>query len=769
MSTTNKPGALEKVAPGSGFPSKSTHESAGGEMQPYVHEPKNVNVHQFYPILEHTFTKSASKFAEEQQHQMEVAIKQFVEEEEDGGGLRAITSGGDDGDVADAGELQADANNCAENDPQLFRAIWGKKPEHQPEPGVFSTAVDEETLEAAMARSKSIYTTEEWETESKPAMPSGGQIITDRVIEHIDMAEELKKSGKYVAAIRCLTRAIGLKTDDPLLYMERGECYVQLCDFQSAVLNYKKACLLGPSNEVFYSRLAFLYYFQGQMLFDQHLYAEALESFSRAAEMKPDNIGYHIRSISCLAALQRHGECLALVNKRLEIDNTNADLYIMRARLHEMFRNTTLCYYDVKDALALDGEHSEAKMMMAALERRADDNKKQAMHLNVLSKHREALQKISIAIETNPLIASYHVLRGALHRKLHDFNAAIDDFLLALDKCDHDEDNPVYADSQRQLLLTYNDFAVECFSKCFYDEAIILLNKAIKGEKHEKGLYINRGDCFFKQNELNFALQDYHQAMELDANDQATKSRIAVIHNEFGVGAYQEKNYAESEVKFTMAIQYNPHVGQYYIARARTRYMLENSTGARQDLILGLLLDPTNEDVISILSRLFPGKSVADVVNSPVADAARQTLDNLVATASPIKLQPLDRLQEGKTQGQDDSRPGTGEGQGLSPHDTQVWRPGGGIPALALCIEERDFNLKFAQKKKKANTRVKDAMFNRKTLKYNGPRMAPLPPPSSQPRYGSLSMRKHHVVTPELGHQKGYSWRTFTLGVGTQI
>ena len=30
-------------------------------------------------------------------------------------------------------------------------------------------------------------------------------------------------------------------------------------------------------------------------------------------------------------------------------------------------------------------------------------------------------------------------------------------------------------------------------SKGFYDEALVLLNKAIKGEKKEKGLYINRG------------------------------------------------------------------------------------------------------------------------------------------------------------------------------------------------------------------------------------------------------------------------------------
>ena len=85
------------------------------------------------------------------------------------------------------------------------------------------------------------------------------------------------------------------------------------------------------------------------------------------------------------------------------------------------------------------------------------------------------------------------ISRGALQRRVGDFNAAIDDFLLALDKTNHDEESNVYVDAQRQLLLTYNDFAVECFSKTFYEEAVILLNKAIKGEKKEKGLYINRG------------------------------------------------------------------------------------------------------------------------------------------------------------------------------------------------------------------------------------------------------------------------------------
>ena len=95
---------------------------------------------------------------------------------------------------------------------------------------------------------------------------------------------------------------------------------------------------------------------------------------------------------------------------------------------------------------------------------------------------------------------------------MNNFNEAIDDFLLALDKCNHDEEHPDFLEAQHQLLLTYNDFAIICynlvtielFACCkllkmsryfqqFFDEAILLLNKAIKGEKNEGGLYINRG------------------------------------------------------------------------------------------------------------------------------------------------------------------------------------------------------------------------------------------------------------------------------------
>ncbi|XP_033728912.1 tetratricopeptide repeat protein 16-like isoform X2 [Pecten maximus] len=755
-----------------------------------VGKKKMVNIHQFYPQLEHTFTKSSTRFAEEQDKRTEEAMKEIVDESTFTNSEKDFSSASQLLQLEDTSLVQLPTDSTTDiSDPLVSKtdvtdatdgasgdtvtkeddnnSAADKKPA-----SVFSTTVSEETLNKARARRwtrNSIFQTEDWGPVQKYS--AGMQdILEKRAAEHFTRAMLLKASGDQQGCINAVNKAMGLAPDVPKYYVERAEAYIQLCDFKSAILNYKKACLLEANNEGYYSRLSFLYYFQGQTLFDQRLYPEALECFSSAAEMNPDNVGYHIRSITCLAALQRHGECLALVNKRLETEVNNPDLYIMRARLHEMFRNTTLCYYDIKDALSLDEGHVEAKKMMAHLERRAQENKAQAVQLNLAGKHREALQKISIAIETNPNMADFHVLRGTLHRKLGDFNAAIDDFLLALDKCDHNEESQVYLDSQRQLLLTYNDFAVECFTKGFYEESIILLNKAIKGEKREKGLYINRGDCFFRQNDLNFALQDYNQALEIDPNDAAIQARISVIYNEYGVTAYQDKNYPEADSKFTEALKHNPKVGQYYISRARARYMLESMVGARQDLLMGLLLDPTNEDVISILSRLFPGKSVAEVINSRAADTAKLALKAVLFPPRTRSLESKSGAAMEVTFDEGERKPSAVKTEWSQAESDVSQKDSSGPPVLhrlKTCMTEQDFALVLMEGKKQVHMDIKSSLRERKSLKYEGPRVQPLPPPMAKPRYGGL--RKERLIkSPGSGEKKRSStnWKQFSMGIG---
>uniref|UniRef100_W5M3U1 Uncharacterized protein n=1 Tax=Lepisosteus oculatus TaxID=7918 RepID=W5M3U1_LEPOC len=227
---------------------------------------------------------------------------------------------------------------------------------------------------------------------------------------------------------------------------------------------------------------------QGQCLFDQGLYLDALESFAKASELIPDNRSYHMRSLACLAALGQHGDCLRLASSWLETDASNPDLFVLRARLHRHFSQATLCYRDVKAALAVAPEFQEARRLLSELRGVAEGARERAVSRAVGGQLREALQKINTAVEHDPEQSHYYLFRATLHRRLRDFNAAIDDLIEVLGRGGGEQ-----AEARRQLALTYNDFAVHCFSRRFYQEAELLLSKAIEEEKREKGLYINRG------------------------------------------------------------------------------------------------------------------------------------------------------------------------------------------------------------------------------------------------------------------------------------
>jgi len=63
------------------------------------------------------------------------------------------------------------------------------------------------------------------------------------------------------------------------------------------------------------------------------------------------------------------------------------------------------------------------------------------------------------------------------------------------------------------------------------------------------------------------------------------------------------------------------------------------------------------------------------------------------------------------------------------------------------------------------NEKIKGALLERKTLKYEGPRMRPLPPPQPRPEGGRP--RKEKVITkPGDPKLQPYNWKTFSMGIG---
>lgn len=470
-----------------------------------------------------------------------------------------------------------------------------------------------------------------WTDKNLHTLPSLTQIVDTRASDRYSLAMVALKSGQWTDAICHFSRCIHLKPLEPSYYANRAEIHIQLVDFQSAIVNYKRACMLDPANDDFLQRLAFLLVFQSQLLFDQGQYSRALDSLGRAIEIAPTNSSYQMRAIAVLAAMHRHNECLLLVNKQIAINDSNADFFVLRAKLHSNFRNFSLSYYDLVDALSRDPNHSEARKVLNEMAERAANLDEQSTRLALANRLKDAASRISLAIELNPLIGQYHVKRGAFHRRLGDYTAAIDDFIIAMDKVDHNEQHETHRYAERQLVLTFNDFAVDCCERGCFDEAIDLLDKAIQREKCEPRFYVNRGDCFFHLRQWDFALADYAQARSLSVEfNHATTVRRALVHFSIGQQRFNDGLFVESDSELTEAIRVNPFPATFWNLRARARYSMNDLDGSSRDVICGILLAGLDKGMESICGRLFPGMNSVAIVEGRLGKLAKKELDRLV-------------------------------------------------------------------------------------------------------------------------------------------
>ncbi|XP_028269832.1 tetratricopeptide repeat protein 16-like isoform X2 [Parambassis ranga] len=513
----------------------------------------------------------------------------------------------------------------------------------------------QEELDGAGSRGRSDFQQPPGSSEACSDRPDlqGGLILQSKAAEHHTNGSEAMGQRQYERAVLCFSRAITLQPDQTRLHVSRAEAYLQLCDFQSAAACYQRALALEPGE--LSARLAFVYYLQGQCLFDGGLSTEALEAFSKAAEIKPGCRSYEVRSLACLSAVGQHADCLKMVNAWMASDGPTADLYILRARLHKQLDQPSRCYHDVKSALALRPTCPQAGTLLLQLQEAGEQARQAAVDRALTGRLHQALFMMNVAVENSPQDGRLYLFRGILYRRLKDFTNAIGDLVQAAELSEEEEEevkkkkvrgqaeaeeeknkrDSVGEEAQFQLVLTYNDFAVQCFSRGLYREAALLLSKAIEEEKGQAGLYLNRGDCFFKQADWHYALADYQQAEEmLPPDDPAVRLRLAVVHNTLGSVCFQDGRFQEAADMFSFAIHYNPAVSQYYENRTKTFRKLLNISGARQDFICMLILDPSNQEVPPLLMHLFPGFSVSDVLSSPTGAAIRAELVGTIQACS---------------------------------------------------------------------------------------------------------------------------------------
>uniref|UniRef100_A0A8B9B9D1 Tetratricopeptide repeat domain 16 n=1 Tax=Anser brachyrhynchus TaxID=132585 RepID=A0A8B9B9D1_9AVES len=216
---------------------------------------------------------------------------------------------------------------------------------------------------------------------------------------------EFSSCGQWEEAIICYTKAISL---DPqrVLYEQRAEAFLQLCDFQSATLNFRKVLALGPAREQHcLARLALVLDLQGQCLLDQELYSEALEAFTRAAELQPHRrvlFSWAGPAVRPLRSPRDPGCSSWRWGMQVEAPGPEGTRPPWQL---------ALCHQDIQRALQLEPQHGAAQALQQRLRRRGLEAKAEAVSKALCGDLHGALLKISFAIETNPLAAEFFTLR----------------------------------------------------------------------------------------------------------------------------------------------------------------------------------------------------------------------------------------------------------------------------------------------------------------------------------------------------------------------
>lgn len=509
-------------------------------------------------------------------------------------------------------------------------------------------------------------------------MPIGEEVAT-KIDSLYKSAEEAISPEIYDVdrALSMISRIIYLSPEAVRAFTMRGEIYLSLGDLKSALSNFRQAMKLRPDDKLMQKRVASIFDTQGNQRMQDGDYEIANAIFSNAIELDGLTWQYYLHRSLAKIRLGKLRLALRDVDHVLTLHKFSADVYILRAKLRWLLGNVPAGNADFRSAHSIDPNHKEVIEFENMLWKNAEDAYREASSALMRRNFQLALRKLNAAIELNPEDVKILILRASAYRSMQQYSHALADLDEAarvfrsqrsavLEKAHASSSNASSADDftehaeiTRQRNLTLNDLAVQRFRHKDFRGAITLFNQVIESEANSDisgaaaregqsfvntSFFSNRGDCHRELGQLHSALADYHVAYDLDPNNWETKTRLAMLHDNFGLELFNASKYDSAHVEFSTAISYNNRVVQIYLHRAQAALKLGKLELAYKDYLEVLRLDANNSAAQRALTQ-FGGVPV-NLQKPPVEQpdgAERLSQSGMVGSRSLTSLPKLKR------------------------------------------------------------------------------------------------------------------------------
>ncbi len=253
---------------------------------------------------------------------------------------------------------------------------------------------------------------------------------------------------------------------------------------------------------------------------------------------------------SKLIDLNKFQEARILLDSIINTGPPTGNVYAMRAECNFQLKAYELTVRDCDEAIAL-GKTKDSKLYFY-----------RGMANHLLNQHDPAIEDLTMAITINADYAEAFHYRGDAWMATGLADSAVLDFNRAIEK------NP-------KLAPPYFSLGEFFLNSSSYDQALTYFSQAIELEPKAEYLY-NRGLVYYRENELENALNDFSYAIILNGQLTDSYTMRGIIRDELGRGV-------EALADFDEAIKGDPENGYIYFNRGITRKNLGDLKGACED------------------------------------------------------------------------------------------------------------------------------------------------------------------------------------------
>ena len=407
-------------------------------------------------------------------------------------------------------------------------------------------------------------------------------------MEKLKLGTKCVQNMDYEGALIEFNKVIFYDKNIPEVYAEKAEIYIKLCDFSSAIQQYKKALLIR-NDDTWLFKMNQLYFMKGLTLIEEGYCNDALNLIST---IETDDVKFtYLKALSYVRASNKDLAFVEIENC-LAKDPNNVEVLILKGKLLWSIDKVDLgndCFWA---AHSIFPEHHEVIEFLSIQRPRAMEYYKKAVKFVFEGNKYLAMDNIQKGLELFHDMTRLLLLRAAIFRESRDYDQALSDleraskFMFA---------EGLQNDVTVQIGLTYNDMGTSLFQKERYHEAMTILNEAITFMPTDPGIHINRGDTYRELKKFNLAQSDYHYAMDLGGSAKLIHPRLSLNHYALGAQCFNRQDYEGANIEFTRAIEFFDNNPEYYLNRARACMELGHYDTCYQDLKKSLELNPNCE------------------------------------------------------------------------------------------------------------------------------------------------------------------------------